>query len=266
MNDQAKLLLNAYRPGGADATDPAFTEALAQARHDPQLRAWFEESQQFDQAIAERLRTVVVPANLRGTILAGARFSAPRRWWSGSRIWAVAAAFAVIVSLLALWPPPGSGLDSWQADSLAVLGKLETGGVKLDIENPKPASLVDWLRDRSAPVPDALPPSLTASASFGCKMIDSNGRKVSLICFDLGNGEAAHLFTTPSAGLKIQPPEKHPIFSRHENWNLARWRAGDDVHMLATEIDETRLRALLPATIAALGMPPALLGELFPNH
>ena len=79
MNDQAKLLLSAYRPGGADATDPAFAEALAQAGRDPQLRAWLEESQRFDEAIAGKLRSVEVPANLRATILAGAKFSQPLR-------------------------------------------------------------------------------------------------------------------------------------------------------------------------------------------
>ena len=265
MNDQAKLLLNAYRPGGADATDPAFAEVLAQARQDPQLRVWFEELQQFDQAIAGKLRDVAVPANLRSTILAGAKFSEPRRWWRDARIWAVAAVLAVFASVFAFWFGKDAGLDRWQTDSLAVLDGIEVGTTRLDLQNPLSAHLIDWLRAKAAPVPAAVPDALASHPTFGCKMIDAGGRKISLLCFDLGNEEQAHLFTTPRAGLKLAPPEEHPIFSRHRNWNLASWRSGEEVHMLATEIDESRLRALLPAAIAArVVFSPVLIGEIVP--
>ena len=176
MNDQAKLLLSAYRPGGADASDPAFAEALAQAQRDPELRAWLEESQQFDQTIANKLRAVAVPPTLRNMILAGAKFSQARHWWQGSRIWALAASLAVFASAAALWRSTTSQLAPWQTDSLAVLDKIESGDVNLDTENPQPAHLVDWLREHSAPVPAAMPPALLAHPTFGCKTIDSNGR------------------------------------------------------------------------------------------
>ena len=266
MNDQAKLLLSAYRPGGNDASDPAFAEALAQAQRDPQLRAWLEESQRFDQVISEKLRGVPVPADLRSTILAGAKFSRPRRWWQGSRVWAIAAALAVLASLGAFWQMNSARLDTWQTDSIAVLDNIEKGAVNLDIEHPQPAHLVDWLRERAAPSPSALPPALASHPSFGCKTIDSHGRKVSLICFDLGNKEQAHLFTTPRAGLRLPPPQSHPIFAHRRHWNLASWSSGEDVHMLASELDVEKLRALLPAAIAAQGPPaPVLIGGLLPN-
>ena len=266
MNDQFKLLLSAYRPGGADATDPAFAEALAQAGRDPQLRAWLEESQRFDEAIAGKLRSVEVPANLRATILAGAKFSQPRRWWQGSRVWALAAALVVFASVFALLRPNATRLDTWQTDSLAVLDKIETGAASLDTEKEQPAQLVDWLREHAAPVPSAIPPALASHPTFGCKAIDSRGRKVSLICFNLGNEDQAHLFTTSRTGLKFEPPEKHPAFAKTHHWNLASWSSGNDVHMLATQMDEKRLRALLPASIAAHWAPPrALLGELLAN-
>jgi len=81
VNEQARLLLSAYRHSGGDANDPAFAEALALAQRDPQLRAWLEESQHFDRAISERLRSLDVPPDLRETILAGARLSRAPRWW-----------------------------------------------------------------------------------------------------------------------------------------------------------------------------------------
>ena len=267
MNDQAKLLLSAYRPGGSDAGDPAFAEALAHAQRDPHLRAWLEESQQFDQVVSERLRGVPVPADLRSTILAGAKASRSRRWWQGPRVWAVAAALAILASLGALWGLNAFGLSTWQTDSLAVLDDIEKGAANLDTEHPQPAHLVDWLRERAAPTPSALPPALAAHPTFGCKTIDSHGRKISLICFDLGNKEQAHLFTTPRAGLRIPPPDSHPIFAPRRHWNLASWRSGEDVHMLATELDMDKLRALLPHFVAAGAAAPAHMpfAEILPN-
>ena len=45
-NQEAKLILQAYRPGGRDTFDPLFAEALEQARRDPELQKWFAERKQ----------------------------------------------------------------------------------------------------------------------------------------------------------------------------------------------------------------------------
>ena len=263
MNDRAKLLLSAYRPGGNDASDPAFAEALAQAQRDPALRAWLEESQAFDRAVAERLGAMPVPADLRATILAGAKFSQPRRWWQMPKFWALAAVLAVMAVLAAF--RPAAKPDAWQADSIAVLDRIEKGDVPLDTEHAQPAHLVEWLNAHAAPVPAAIPPALAQGPSLGCKSIDSARRKVSLLCFDLGNGEQAHLFTTPRDGLRLPPPDRHPIFSRMRNWNLASWSDGAQAHMLASEIAPERLRTLLPAFIAAQSPPRfQTIAELLP--
>ena len=254
MNEQAKLLLSAYRPGGSDASDPAFAEALAQAQRDPQLRAWLDQSQEFDRAVSETLRAVTVPADLRSTILAGGMMSRPRQGWRGSRVWAMAAALATFAALGAFWQTRGMRLEPWQTDSLAVLDNIESGAANLDIEHPQHAHLVDWLREHAAPAPSKFPTALASSPTFGCKTIDSHGRKVSLICFDLGNKEQAHLFTTPRAGLKLTPPENHPLFGHRRHWNLASWSSGENVHMVASQMDGEKLRALLTTLTACL--PP----------
>ena len=245
MNEQAKLLLSAYRPGGEDAGDPAFAEALAQAQRDPQLRAWLEQSQEFDRAVSEKLRALAVPADLRAMILAGGKMSRPRRGGVNLRVWAIAAALAILATIGALWQTREARLDAWQTESLAVLDGIESGTEKLDIEHPQRAHLMDWLRERSAPAPSRFPTALASRPTFGCKAIDSHGRTTSLICFDLGNAEQAHLFITPSAGLKMAQPEDHPLFGHRRHWNLASWRSGENVHMLASQIDEGKFRALL---------------------
>ncbi|HEY5991804.1 MAG TPA: hypothetical protein VIU10_04430, partial [Candidatus Udaeobacter sp.] len=89
-NREAKFVLSAYRPGGQDANDPRFSEPLAQARHDPVLERWFQDSIAFDAAVTEKLCAVTVPPDLRDNILAGAKVSRPLR--SPFVKWAVAAA------------------------------------------------------------------------------------------------------------------------------------------------------------------------------
>src|SRR5215470_6851095 len=79
-NREAKFILNAYRPGGQDASDPRFAEAIEQARRDPGLEQWFKESVAFDATVTEKLHAVAVPVDLRDNILAGVKISRPLRW------------------------------------------------------------------------------------------------------------------------------------------------------------------------------------------
>jgi len=93
-NRQAKFILNAYRRGGQDASDPRFSEALEQARHDPILERWFSESVTFDAAVAEKLRAIEVPPDLRENIIAGVKVSRPLR--APLIKWAIAAALILM--------------------------------------------------------------------------------------------------------------------------------------------------------------------------
>jgi len=250
VNEQARLLLSAYRHSGGDANDPAFAEALALAQRDPQLRAWLEESQHFDRAISERLRSLDVPPDLRETILAGARLSRAPRWWQSRRLWLIAAAVAILTVVVSLLWPPAVKLAEWQLDSLAAIDAVELGAARLDFENPDPASIVEWLRARRMPHPATERSMLTGRKTFGCKAIEAHGRFVSVICFQVNGGEVAHLFTTPRTGLDLSPPENHPVFKRHRNWNLASWSSGAQAHMLATTMEEEKLRHLVLNYIA----------------
>src|SRR5271170_328440 len=68
-NNDAKLILQAYRPSGEDARDPFFAEALEQARLDPALRIWFAERQAKDERMRETLQLIVPPPDLRDMIV-----------------------------------------------------------------------------------------------------------------------------------------------------------------------------------------------------
>src|SRR5271156_1981524 len=68
-NNDAKLILQVYRPSGEDASDPFFAEALEQARLDPALRIWFADQQAKDERMRGALQIIVPPHDLRDMIV-----------------------------------------------------------------------------------------------------------------------------------------------------------------------------------------------------
>lgn len=264
MNDQARLILSAYRPGGQDAGDPAFAEALEQARRDPAVAQWLSEQQQFDLALTEKLREVPVPASLRSTILAGARASRPPQWWAQSKVWALAAAVAVLAGIAAFWSQSGTrtpALAVWQEHALTVLDDVEASRTEFDQTHDEPAQLLAWLREHAAPTPAALPASLRNRRTFGCKTWLWKGRRLSLVCFDLGSGAEAHLVTIDRTQLYGAPPEGPPIFATKDKWSVAAWSEGRVACMLIGNRGPDALKSLLAAAPPANPLPLAALAR-----
>lgn len=67
--EQAKFLLQSFRPDGADANDADFAEALGLVMADRDLSAWFADERAFDAEFASALAAVELPENLRHEIL-----------------------------------------------------------------------------------------------------------------------------------------------------------------------------------------------------
>lgn len=81
----ARMILASYR--AQDANDPVFAEALRELETDPELAAWFEESQRFDAVMSSKLQDFPVPRSVKEQILTGGYatsvpvHSVPRRQW-----------------------------------------------------------------------------------------------------------------------------------------------------------------------------------------
>lgn len=69
-NEEAKFILQSFRPDGADASDPAFAEALAVAAADRDVGEWLARERAADAAFAAALGAVQIPEDLRESILA----------------------------------------------------------------------------------------------------------------------------------------------------------------------------------------------------
>ena len=259
-NKDASFLLGACRPNGADSADPEFSEALAQAGRDPELNAWFQAQRAADTAIAARLQSIPVPADLRSRILTGGRVSRPRPWFSTRDLLAIAAGLMIMAGLGTWYAGTGShrspsaewhlaGLPrpvtEWQDTALATLSQLVAGKTEFDAKSPNVTDLQQWLRTKGAPVASAMPASLHGMPSLGCKTISWNSYPTSIICFHAPGGELVHLAMTVRAGIADSPPEGWPLYATRDGWQTACWTQGDMTMMLVTKAPESQLRALL---------------------
>jgi len=243
-NREAKFILNAYRPGGQDAGDPRFAEALEQARRDPVLERWFSESIAFDATVAKKLCAIEVPVDLRENILVGAKVSRPLR--SSFVKWSVAAALVTMAILGSLiWretrPPHLSG---WQSQALDVISLLVKSESRFNAQSHNAHELVAWLRTNDAPAPQALPRELEKRESVGCKTFSWNGIPISVICFIRTDGGLIHLVTMNASG-SDRTINGRPELVQQGQWATATWREGKVVYMLALEGSRDQLRTYL---------------------
>ena len=63
--EQARFILRSFRPDGADARDPDFTEALELAMEDRELGDWLANERAFDTAFSQALQTL--PCGAQGS-------------------------------------------------------------------------------------------------------------------------------------------------------------------------------------------------------
>jgi len=247
-NREAKFILNAYRPGGQDANDPRFAEALEQVRRDPILQRWFDESVAFDAAMTEKLFATSVPSDLRESILTGVKITRAPHWKNRLRKWAIAAAVVLSATLgVLIWhnarPAPVAG---WQLQALdAILSSIARNESHFDLISSNPADLVKWLRENSAPTGKKLPNNLDKLPSIGCKTFFWHGKPVSLICFTLPEGRAIHLVMTTVSTDSDRAIKDQAKVIQEGHWATATWREGDMIYMLALDGSRDELRSYL---------------------
>jgi hypothetical protein len=233
-NDEAKFILNAYRPGGQDANDPQFHEALEQARHDPDLARWFDEQRELDNRIGTTLRTALAPPpEFKSSLLAQRRLVRVSFWrkpaWVAT---AIAASLALLLTVGLLFTRSAQSLDFAQyrvAMSEFVDGRID----RLDLMSSEVNELRNWLEQQGAPSDFVLPAGLAGRPALGCRLKEWNGQKVSLLCFELENREVAHLLVIDRDALTDTPLEA-PEFVRSGPVATVAWSRDDKIYLLAS--------------------------------
>jgi anti-sigma factor RsiW len=266
--EEAKLFLQAYRPGGQDAEDPHFAEALALAKRDPELAAWFARQQKFDALFSDGLRQVRAPAQLKAQILAGGpkeKTAAPSisDWWQNLILfrspvsWAAAAAAVLILFGLAVFLKQPQASAHFADYSAQMVHAAVSDAHHLDVENKDMTQVVAWLAEHHGENKFNLPVALNgASGLMGCRVLDWHGQKISMLCYGLSNTGHVDLFVADAKNFPDAPPEDNPQFASSGGMPTASWSHGGMAYLMVGHNADADLKKLLPPEMASAKAHP----------
>ncbi len=244
MHEQeARLILQAYRPGGQDQNDPHFAEALQETVRNSELGRWFAEEQAFDQAIAGHLEKMPAPFGLKTRILANdgtPTKSWAARWTIG--LAAIAALLFLLAQVVGLWrnqTPAAGALPDYSREMVSFIQRPPP----LDMESQDLGKIQNWLAQKKK-ISAEVPPALASLEPVGCRILSFRGHDVTLICFHRDGNRLAHLFVVDRAALpKLKPGEK-PVFSTEGEWTTASWAEKDHAYMITVQGDRDAAQAV----------------------
>jgi anti-sigma factor RsiW len=251
--DEAKLILQAYRPGGRDAGDPYFAEALAFVQRDAELAAWFAEQQRFDSSISGAFQQVHVPSRLKSEILASDKKeeSPAAAWWQNLFSWqspiAWSAAVLVIVVLsFALFrtKPEGPARFADYSAQMVNTAMNDKHHVDIDVNNLKQA--VAWFSDHHGENGVALPATFNGDDGLmGCRVLDWHGQKVSMLCYAIKGMMHVDVFVAEANIFPDAPPANNPQFVVSDGFPTASWSHDGKVYLAVSHGNDAILKELL---------------------
>ncbi|HEY3931775.1 MAG TPA: hypothetical protein VGM58_05340 [Verrucomicrobiae bacterium] len=269
--EEAKLILQSYRPGGQDAGDPQFAEALALAKSDVELAAWFADQQKFDTFASRKLKSVAVPPDLKAKILADAipawqkivELPAPAWWQNLFRSpvsWAVAAIVVIYLSL-AIFLKPQENSARFADYSAQMVSAAVNDTNHVDIENSDMKQVVAWLGEHHGENKFVLPVALNGKTGLvGCRVLDWHGQRVSMLCYGLNGAGHVDLFVAEAKIFPDAPPIDQPQFASSGGMPTASWSHDGMVYLMVGHSADADLKKLLqPETAASAEM------RLFPQ-
>jgi hypothetical protein len=242
-NQEAQFILQAYRPGGPDAGDALFADALQQARQDPALGAWFAREQAHASALAAKLREVAPPPALRTAILAGARLSGTpaRAWWAQPAWLAVAAGVAVLFAATAfLWSQRGPG----QAARFETFAASDTAHNQHGGHGAATSALQVVLAQSSTHLGAGLPVDFATLRATGCRTLRFAGHDVVEVCF-ARNGSEFHLYTVQREDFPQMAAGNATEFGEHEGMSFASWADATHHYVVVSTAGIEAIKGLL---------------------
>jgi len=243
-NQEAKLILQAYRPNGQDASEPFFAEALEQAHHDPELQKWFAEEMLINARVQARLETAIpVPATLKSELLALRKTVSQTPWWyQPMKLAASVFAVALLGLGLLLATKKPSQLASFR-ETMAQRSALMQEHIVFQSHDI--VQIKQWLQGQNMATNFDLPTLLQGGTPQGCRLVDWNGHKATMICFML-NGQHMDLFVINRDSLPNFPENGAPQFAEANGLMTATWASGGKVYLLTGGSKELLQKVLQP--------------------
>ncbi|MBI2517323.1 MAG: DUF3379 family protein [Opitutae bacterium] len=245
-NQEAKFVLHAYRPSGADAGDATFCAAIEQAKQDPVLNRWFEAQQAFDRALSAKLGSVQPPAGLRESILTGAKFSqsgsTARSWWQQPVWMAAAASVALLLTAagLALWPK-----QALASEELAAFAIGDTLHGNHDGEHGADAAAFEaMLTKTNKRLSAGLPVAFEKLRSNGCRTVSFKGHDLLEVCFER-DGTWFHCYVARCADFPALAKKLAPTFKDKPGASAAAWSDGEHIYVVASRAGHAALQNVI---------------------
>jgi hypothetical protein len=241
-NQEAKFILGVYRPNGADAGHATFGAALAQARSDPVLGAWFGREQAHATVVAAKLREIAPPPGLREAILAGARLSATPAHARRLPVWlGLAAGVAVLVAVgAAFWPNRGEA----ETKRLAAFVLDDAAHARHGGRGAPAIALQTMLSQVSVRLGDGVPMDFAALQSTGCRTLRVEGHDMIEVCF-ARDGREFHFYVVRRADFPALPEHTAPVFADKDGMTVASWSDATRHYVVASDGGRTALQGLL---------------------
>ncbi len=267
--EQIKEILSCHRPDQNDQEEALIAEALDQAKLDPELWAAMEDEWKFDRDFTQSLQGI--PSNdaskqaLLNGIGAGpsTETSAPPLEVVGGAtkaktkrikhpfVWSSVAALLLIatVSIKFFMFPAAVEFPAAQNASMTTfrdhMAFFATKRFTLEKTTDDLEVAKNWLADRKAPVYDATPELLVKLKGMGCREIDWNGTRVSLVCFLNGKDQLVHLFMVAKEDINSQGLAQFGDLKRHHNLETRGWTTDEYVCLLVGADSEVTLEGLM---------------------
>lgn len=244
-NEEAKFVLHAYRPNGADAGDATFCAALEQVKRDPALEKWFTAQQAFDRAMCAKLGGVTPPKNLRASILAGAEVSQPRRgggstWWRSPVPMAMAASIALLLAVgIAFWP---ASVSAEQIATFAINDTLHQSHEGK--EGAEAVELQATLSQADRRLGSGVALDFAALRANGCRTIRFEGHDLLEVCFKR-NGKWFHCYVARVGDFPRLAAKLPPTFTDKDGASAAAWSDGRHIFIVASKAGREAIQRLI---------------------
>ncbi len=227
--DEAKVILQSYRPNDQDRDDPRFAEALALSERDPELKRWFEEQRAFDTMMQSHLQAIPVPAGLKQKLLARPRIISLEYLWNWRPALAMAASLVLLAGGFAFW---------WKSRpvNFSVFAQ-EIASRSWDLcphcqyETKDLAQVKAWLAGRDAESNFQIPAALHHAQIRGCSVVHWRGHQVPVLCMYEGPRHM-HLLVAEELLVSGGPGENQPTLEIAGTIRTASWKSRDKTYVL----------------------------------
>lgn len=216
-------------PQAEDGTDAAWIGALASIQPPPALR---------DAVLAAMDRTQTMeepPANVSKF----RRLMIP-----------LAAAAGIALAFLVTRGPSPTAVVKNQGVPIGVVQAnfvrtFESPAFALEEKQDDKNVLISHLRERKLPCPGCLPPGLQNLKGIGCRELIVDGKRGSLICFEMGENGIVHMVVFRREDVSGDFPSlDQPVITKDGKWTSAKWEHDGKVFLVMSNAKQCEMPKL----------------------